>query len=94
MSSPLCKHPPKFVFVLPPSKAVQKQGEICIFHIVIACTHGYAEKKNNEAIKTLIISVIVSEAIFVVAVDFILALEIVIATLESENTLPVLRQVI
>ena len=34
---------------------------------------------------------IISEAIiFVVAVDFILALEIVIATLESENTLPVL----
>lgn len=49
------------------------------------------KKKNNEAIKTLITSVIISEAIFVVAVDFILALEIVIATLESENTLPVLH---
>ena len=49
-------------------------------------------KKKNEAIKTLIISVIISEAIiFVVAVDFISALEIMIATLESENTLPVLH---
>lgn len=45
-------------------------------------------KQKDEAFRTLVISVVISEAIIfiVAAVDFILALEILIATLESENT--------
>ena len=68
--------------------SVEARGNMYFLHC--NCLHPWICWKKKGYYNTDNLCIISEAIIFVVAVDFILALEIVIATLESENTLPVL----